>query len=74
LNSTHEPGEHWFACWVGASVDPKDNFAIAAEYKFESTVAPTRLLRGGDLWWTQTTTSACGESSASRLAENSAIV
>jgi hypothetical protein len=74
LNSTHEPGEHWLACWVGASADRKDNVAIAAEHKFESTPAPARLLRGGELWWTQTTTSACGESSATRLAENNAKV
>ncbi len=67
LRSIHEPGEHWLACWVGGSADPKDAFADAADFTVQIANGTTRVLRRGAAWWTSAG-GPCGESSADRRA------
>jgi hypothetical protein len=65
LRSTHEPGEHWLACWAGGA-ETSDEFRQAVEFSIAFDGAECRLLRNGELWWS-TQGGPCGTSSPARL-------
>lgn len=66
LQSTHEPGEHWLACWVGGSAETSDDFADAAEFAITRDADGCRVLRNKESWWSQEG-GPCGTSSPARL-------
>jgi hypothetical protein len=66
LRSTHEPGEHWLACWVGGSAETSDHFPEAAEFTVAREATGCRVSHNNEPWWTQEGGN-CGTSSSARL-------
>ena len=69
LRSSHEPGEHWLACWVGGVADRDDDFRTASQYAVEIGAGSVRVLHQGAPWWQwQSDGIPCGASDSARLA------
>jgi len=66
LRSSHEPGEHWLACWAGGSARADDTFAEATPFSVTITAGEARVSRASTAWWTSAG-GPCGQSSVERL-------
>ncbi len=65
LQSTHEAGEHWLACWVSGSSVTDDVFAEAKLFSVQISSGTIQVTRDGTAWW-NSSEHPCGSSSTAR--------
>jgi hypothetical protein len=65
LRASHEPGEHWLACYAGASLEGGSVFADAVDFSVAIEGGEAKVRQRDELWWSSIG-GPCGASSPAR--------